>query len=82
MNELFLCDITTGMQFVKYAGFNEWAESNRIIILYPQTTKSDFVPYNPKGCWDWWGYTGLDYATKFAPQLVTVQNIVSSFGEG
>jgi hypothetical protein len=70
-----------GMQFVKYTGYNEWAESNQIIVLYPQTTRSDLIPYNPKGCWDWWGYTGLDYATKIAPQLATVRNIISSTTE-
>ena len=24
---------------------------------------------NPQGCWDWWGYAGLDYLGKDAPQI-------------
>ena len=27
---------------------------------------------NPKGCWDWWGYTGLDYLGKEAPQIKAI----------
>ncbi|HEY6898981.1 MAG TPA: hypothetical protein VI279_17105, partial [Rhodocyclaceae bacterium] len=26
-----------GETFVRHAGYNEWADTNRIIILYPQT---------------------------------------------
>ena len=28
--------------------------------------------YNPNGCWDWWGYTGQNYATKEAVQIRAV----------
>lgn len=70
---------------MEHSGLNRWAETNNIIVLYPQTITSDVVPFNPKGCWDWWGYTGLDYATKLAPQVITVANmmkaITGSFGE-
>ncbi|MDR2165115.1 MAG: hypothetical protein LBO79_05715 [Zoogloeaceae bacterium] len=45
-----------GMDFVKGAGFNEWAEANRIVVLFPQAASSSFIPANPNGCWDWWGY--------------------------
>ena len=38
--------------FVTRAGYNGWAEANRIVVLYPQATAT---PLNPKGCWDWWG---------------------------
>jgi len=59
--------------FVQHAGFNGWAESNDIIVLYPQAKKTLL---NPEGCWDWWGYTGLDYATNLAPQMITVNSMV------
>ena len=42
-------------------GYNRWAETNRIIVLYPQTHATWS---NPNACWDWWGYTGTFYATK------------------
>lgn len=64
-----------GDTFLKNAGYNEWAESNRIIVLYPQAVKS-FMPNNPNGCWDWWGYTGPKYHTKNGPQMkVVMKNI-------
>jgi poly(3-hydroxybutyrate) depolymerase len=43
-----------GDKFYRYAGYNEWAENNRIIVLYPQAQKTAGV--NPRGCFDWWGY--------------------------
>jgi poly(3-hydroxybutyrate) depolymerase len=50
-----LADI--GTEFVTNSGLNEIAESNNIIILYPQAKKSILNPSNPNGCFDWWGYT-------------------------
>jgi hypothetical protein len=62
-----------GMAFVNHAGLNEVAEANRMIVLYPQAIKSPVFPYNPKGCFDWWGYTGVDYATKGGAQMAMVE---------
>jgi poly(3-hydroxybutyrate) depolymerase len=75
--------------FARNAGVNEWADANRIVVLYPQATPTNAVsgtalsaavnpmsaagnalgslgqamasydisrPFNPMGCWDWWGY--------------------------
>jgi poly(3-hydroxybutyrate) depolymerase len=39
--------------FVRYNGLNEWAATNRHVILYPQAETS---MANPQGCWDWWGF--------------------------
>lgn len=39
--------------FVRHSGLNEWAASNRRVILYPQ---ADTSLANPQGCWDWWGF--------------------------
>jgi poly(3-hydroxybutyrate) depolymerase len=60
------------MAFVNHSGLNEVAEVNNLIILYPQAIKSPLDPFNPKGCFDWWGYTGVDYASKLGPQMSTV----------
>ena len=38
-----------GDLYAKNAGFNKWAESNNIVILYPQTKSSFFNPSNPNG---------------------------------
>ena len=38
-----------GTVYAVHAGFNEWAESNNIIVLYPYAIRSKLVPYNPNG---------------------------------
>jgi len=58
--------------FAAGAGYNEWAESNNLLVLYPQVGSSSVAPINPLGCWDWWGYTGLEYLTRDAPQIAAV----------
>ncbi|MEO4028088.1 PHB depolymerase family esterase [Chromobacterium vaccinii] len=55
-----------GDAFYAHAGYNNWADSNRILVLYPQTTTS---AVNPQGCWDWFGYTGPAYAWKSGLQM-------------
>jgi len=56
--------------FINDNQLNNYAEANNIIILYPQAVSTAVT--NPKGCWDWWAYTGVDYATKWAPQISSV----------
>ena len=62
-----------GERFVREAGYNRWAEANRLIVLYPQTIKRYWGIYNPRGCWDWWGYTGAQYHTKDGAQVRAVK---------
>jgi poly(3-hydroxybutyrate) depolymerase len=62
--------------FARDAGYNRWAEANRLIVLYPQAIARYWWVYNPRGCWDWWGYTGKSYATKDAPQIRAVMAMV------
>ena len=50
-----------GDAYTAGTGFNRWAESNNIVVLYPQ---ADETPGNPNACWDWWGYTDQHHATK------------------
>lgn len=56
-------------------GYNQWADANRIIMLYPQVNKSTF-PVNPMGCWDWWGYSGLNFQTQSGAQLSVIRAMV------
>jgi poly(3-hydroxybutyrate) depolymerase len=80
---------TLGERFVREAGYNRWAESNRLIVLYPQTIARagwDFASrtpnfiFNPRGCWDWWGYTGQAYHTKRGPQIAAVRAMLERLG--
>ena len=64
---------TVGDTFVKDSGFAEIADTNRIVVLFPQIKPSTI---NPQGCWDWWGYTDLDYLGKDAPQIKAIWAMV------
>lgn len=61
---------------VRGAGYNGWAEANDLVVFYPQVAASRMAPMNPLGCWDWWGYTGDDYATRDGAQLAAVMALV------
>ena len=58
-----------GPEYAKHSGYNEWAEANNIVVIYPYAKVSQSVPYNPKGCWDWWAYSGVDYGVKTGVQI-------------
>jgi len=64
-----------GDAFYRRAGYNEWADTNHLIVLYPQTVAS---PQNRNACWDWFGYDSPDYAKKSGPQLAMVHAMVES----
>lgn len=67
-----------GDEFARGAGYNEWAESNKLVVLYPQVASSKIAPMNPLGCWDWWGYTGDDYASRDGKQIASVMATVDA----
>jgi poly(3-hydroxybutyrate) depolymerase len=69
---------TVSTQFVENNGLNNWADTNQMVVLYPQTKNSMFMPLNPQGCWDWWGYTDSDYATQNGQQIKAVKQIAES----
>jgi len=69
-----------GTDFVRKAGYNRWADANGIVVLYPQVARSRIWPFNPKGCWDWWGYSGANYATRSGAQLASVRRMLEALG--
>lgn len=63
-----------GTAFVDRANLNQYADTNNLIVLYPQAIAS---AVNPNGCWDWWGYLGAtNYPIKGGAQLETIMNMV------
>ena len=67
-----------GDVFAAQAGYNAWAESNDLIVLYPQATAAaTFSLYNPLGSWDWWGYSGQDYALRSGQQMKAIVDMVN-----
>jgi poly(3-hydroxybutyrate) depolymerase len=66
-----------GTAFVEGAGFQRWADSAGVVVLYPQTAAS-MIPLNPKACWDWWGYSGSNYDTREGPQIKALMAYVDA----
>lgn len=64
---------TVGDAFIKESGYARWADTNRLVVLFPQVIAS---PINPQGCWDWWGYTGRDFLTRSATQIGMVHRML------
>ena len=64
--------------YTSQTGLNDWADDNNMIVLYPQTKKSLFMPLNPQGCWDWWGYASKDYANRDGDQIKAVNALLHS----
>jgi hypothetical protein len=55
------------------------AAANDLVVLYPQVRRT--VPLNPKGCFDWWGYTGPDYASQLGVQMHAVRGMLSAVSD-
>jgi len=69
-----------GTQYVENAGYLEWAESNNIVVLFPDAT-TVFLS-NPNACFDWWGYVNKNFAWKTSRQLSTVHRMVQPIQAG
>lgn len=74
----------SGNLFSKYAGYNGWAKANDIVVLYPQVQARNLppplaAPFNPQGCWDWWGqnYTHEAYHTNHGKQIKAVAQMIN-----
>ncbi len=68
-------ETSVGDAFYTHSGLDEWADTNHIVVLYPQTVATS-APQNPEGCWDFWGYSSADFAKKTGPQLATVRAMI------
>lgn len=74
-----------GAEFYLGAGYNDYADRNGVIVLYPQVD-SRALPQNPAGCWDFWGYSSedqssLDFHTRNAPQMKAIMAMVERLGQ-
>lgn len=70
-----------GLSFVQDSYLDNYADTNSMIVLYPQATATALI--NPLGCWDWWGYLGAgdaSYPTKAGVQISAIMNMVRALG--
>jgi len=69
-----------GDRWVEEAGINEWADSNKLVVVYPDTIASSAPgPTNPNACFDWWGYSNQydpNYALKSGLQMTVLYAMV------
>ena len=64
-------------QYVRNTGYNRWADSNNMVMIYPQTSTQA-----TNSCWDWWGYDSASYAKKSGPQMVAIKAMVDQVSAG
>lgn len=74
----------TGQSYIgdllpKLGNLDTYADTNDLVVLYPQAVPK-LWPFNPQGCWDWWGYDGSDFAVKSAPQMTAIVAMVHALG--
>lgn len=75
-----------GTRYVTSTGYNELADGNDLVVLYPQVEGTDDgVTQNPEGCWDWWGYSSPDpmrpdYHTRHAIQISAIHGMLMRLG--
>ena len=81
---------TVGDKFVKNTGYTRWADTNDIVVLFPQTkvdntsrstAASGSLP-NPNGCWDWIGWYGSNFAQKAGTQAAAIKAMVDRVASG
>jgi hypothetical protein len=81
---------TIGDKFVRNTGYTRWADTNDIIVLFPQTrvdntsrstSASGMLP-NGNGCWDWIGWYGSAFAQKGGAQVAAIKAMVDQVSSG
>lgn len=79
-----------GDKYVKNTGYSRWADTNNIIVLFPQakvdngsrsTAASGSLP-NPNACWDWVGWYGSNFARKGGTQITAIKAMVDRVASG
>ena len=79
-----------GDKFVRNTGYTRWADTNGIVVLFPQTridgtlrqtSASSLVP-NPNACWDWIGWYGNNFAQKAGTQVGAIKAMVDQLASG
>ncbi|KAK7215874.1 hypothetical protein V2G26_003877 [Clonostachys chloroleuca] len=79
-----------GAKFINNSGYNKWADTNNIIIHYPQA-KTDYSVHpvwgglilnNPNACFDWIGWYGSNADQKGGVQVQALVNQVNQITSG
>ncbi|MCC2635417.1 MAG: putative poly(3-hydroxybutyrate) depolymerase precursor depolymerase, partial [Ramlibacter sp.] len=79
-----------GDKYLKNTGYTRWADTNSIIVLFPQTqvdntsrqTAASGSLANPNACWDWIGWYGSNFAQKGGVQIKAIKAMVDHLSSG
>ncbi|HEY2031150.1 MAG TPA: PHB depolymerase family esterase [Myxococcales bacterium] len=79
-----------GMTYVNNTQYNNWADTNGIIILWPQAlpdntahaTPDQGSLANPNGCWDWIGWYGSNFDQVGGAQMAAIVAMVNQITSG
>ncbi|MBK6851384.1 MAG: hypothetical protein IPG93_07210 [Burkholderiales bacterium] len=81
---------TIGDKFIKNTGYTRWADTNHIVVLFPQTridttshtTAASGSLANANGCWDWIGWYGSNFAQRAGSQQLAIKAMVDHLSSG
>jgi hypothetical protein len=79
-----------GDKFIRNTGYTRWADTNSIIVLFPQAqvdntsrqTAASGSLANPNACWDWIGWYGSNFAQKPGTQVAALKAMVDQLSSG
>lgn len=79
-----------GMTYVNNTYYNNWADSNNIIVIWPQAipdntsraTADSGSLANSNGCWDWLGWYGNNFDQKGGQQMAAIVAMVNRVTSG
>lgn len=73
-----------GDKFLKDTGYTKWADTNNLVILFPQTVVTRSVSSdslvnfaNLEGCFDWVGWYGAEFDTYLGKQMAVVRQMIA-----
>lgn len=81
---------TIGDKYIKNTGITRWADTNSIVVLFPQTkvdstsrqTSASGSLANSNGCWDWIGWYGTNFAQKAGSQMAAIKAMIDQVSSG
>ncbi len=79
-----------GDKYVKNTGYTRWADTNSIVVLFPQAkvdntsrqTAASSTLSNPNACWDWIGWYGNNFAQNTGTQVKAIKAMVDKVSGG
>jgi hypothetical protein len=77
---------SVGQDFMQLSGYLQWADTNELIVLFPQTIGTGKFGSNPNSCFDWWGFLDATqdrehYDDKQGLQMQAIWNMIDRIAQ-